>query len=64
MSSPFLLNKKQVDWAYEKWAYYTLDEIADALFVSKHCVVRALHRYGYFKKPKGEKLVYGEFEND
>lgn len=64
MSSPFLLTEKQVKWAYEKWAYYTLDEIAEALFVSRHCLKDALHRYGYSKKPKGERLVYGVFEND
>ena len=62
MSSTFLLTKKQVEWAYEKWAYYPLEKIAEALFVSKHCLTDALHRYGYSKKPDGKKLVYKEKE--
>lgn len=40
---PKALNKKQIEWAYEKWCQgYTMLEIADALYVNERTVGRAL----------------------
>lgn len=38
------LNRKQREWAYTKWCEgYTLEQIAEALFVCSKTVQRAIH---------------------
>lgn len=40
----FLLSREEKEWAYKKWCEgYTQNQIADALFVSKKTIQRAIN---------------------
>ena len=65
MSRPYLLTDEEIKWAYDQYAFYNLDEIADALFVHKCTLQKAFMRKGYHKKPIRKPLVYdGGKRND
>ncbi|MCQ2507255.1 MAG: helix-turn-helix domain-containing protein [Dorea sp.] len=63
MSTPFALDRKQIAWAFDKWNLgYTLDEIADALFVNRRTLERAFNRtYGKNRIRIKPILVYEDF---
>lgn len=49
--------------AYEDWAWYSLEEISEALGVSERTLERSFERRG-LTKPKRPKLVYFEEAED
>jgi len=50
MQSKTILSSEEVKWAATKWNNgYTIDEIAEALYVCTRTVRRALKIYGYNK---------------